>query len=63
MRKHHVLPRRLQDRENDYLRFTADQRVPFKRQRSRMGNQDEQAPDRSIRLLSAAGRHEKMAIT
>ncbi len=29
MRKHHALARRLRQRENDYLRFTCDPRVPF----------------------------------
>jgi transposase len=29
MRKHHALARRLLDREDDYLRFTTDPRVPF----------------------------------
>ena len=29
MRKHHALARRLREREDDYLRFTADPRAPF----------------------------------
>jgi transposase len=40
MRKHHALARRLLDRENDYLRFTADPRAPF----------DNNAAEREIRM-------------
>lgn len=29
MRKHHALARRLLTREDDYLRYTCDPRVPF----------------------------------
>jgi hypothetical protein len=29
MAKHHALARRLIDRQDDYLRFTTDPRVPF----------------------------------
>lgn len=40
MRKHHALARRLLDREDDYLRFTADPRAPF----------DNNAAEREIRM-------------
>jgi transposase len=40
MRKHHALARRLRQREGDYLRFTADARVPF----------DNNAAEREIRM-------------
>jgi transposase len=40
MRKHHALARRILDRENDYLRFTADPRAPF----------DNNAAEREIRM-------------
>jgi transposase len=40
MRKHHALARRLLAREDDYLRFTADPRVPF----------DNNATEREIRM-------------
>jgi hypothetical protein len=29
MAKHHALARRLTDRQDDYLRFTVDPRIPF----------------------------------
>ena len=40
MRKHHALARRLLGREDDYLRFTTDSRVPF----------DNNAAEREIRM-------------
>jgi len=40
MRKHHALARRLLAREDDYLRFTSDSRVPF----------DNNAAEREIRM-------------
>jgi transposase len=40
MRKHHALARRLLQREDDYLRFTADPRAPF----------DNNAAEREIRM-------------
>jgi transposase len=40
MRKHHALARRLLQRQDDYLRFTADPRVPF----------DNNAAEREIRM-------------
>jgi len=40
MRKHHALARRLRQREDDYLRFTTDARVPF----------DNNAAEREIRM-------------
>jgi transposase len=40
MRKHHALARRLLDREEDYLRYTQDARVPF----------DNNAAEREIRM-------------
>lgn len=40
-RKHHALARRLADRHDDYLRFTADPRVPF----------DNNAAERDIRMI------------
>jgi hypothetical protein len=40
MRKQHALARRLRQREDDYLRFTADPRVPF----------DNNAAEREIRM-------------
>ena len=40
MRKHHALARRLLDREDDYLRYTTDPRVPF----------DNNAAERDIRM-------------
>ena len=40
MRKHHALARRLRQREDDYLRFATDPRVPF----------DNNAPEREIRM-------------
>jgi transposase len=40
MRKHHALVRRLLAREDDYLRFTSDSRVPF----------DNNAAEREIRM-------------
>jgi len=40
MRKHHALARRLLARENDYLRYTQDARVPF----------DNNAAEREIRM-------------
>jgi transposase len=40
MRKHHALARRLLEREDDYLRYTTDPRVPF----------DNNAAEREIRV-------------
>jgi hypothetical protein len=40
MRKHHALARRLRQRQDDYLRFTTDPRVPF----------DNNAAEREIRM-------------
>jgi transposase len=40
MRKHHALARRLLDREDDYLRYTCDPRVPF----------DNNAAEREVRM-------------
>jgi len=40
MAKHHALARRLRQREDDYLRFTTDPRVPF----------DNNAAEREIRM-------------
>ncbi len=40
-RKHHALARRLRDRQDDYLRFTTDDRVPF----------DNNAGEREIRMI------------
>ena len=40
MRKHHALARRLVEREDDYLRYTNDRRVPF----------DHNAAEREIRM-------------
>jgi transposase len=40
MRKHHALAKRLLAREDDYLRFTADPRVPF----------DNNAAEREVRM-------------
>jgi transposase len=40
MAKHHALARRLRERENDYLRFTTDARVPF----------DNNAAEREVRM-------------
>jgi transposase len=40
MKKHHALARRLRDRQDDYLRFTADPAVPF----------DNNAAEREIRM-------------
>ncbi len=40
MRKHHALARRLRQRQDDYLRFTTDARVPF----------DNNAAEREIRM-------------
>jgi transposase len=41
MAKHHALARRLIDRQNDYLRFTTDPRVPF----------DNNAAEREVRMV------------
>jgi transposase len=41
MAKHHALARRLLDRQDDYLRFTVDPRVPF----------DNNAAEREIRMI------------
>ena len=41
MRKHHALAKRLLAREDDYLRFTADPRVPF----------DNNAAEREVRMV------------
>lgn len=41
MAKHHALARRLLDRQDDYLRFTRDPRVPF----------DNNAAEREIRMI------------
>jgi len=41
MAKHHALARRLIDRQDDYLRFTVDPRVPF----------DNNAAEREIRMV------------
>jgi hypothetical protein len=41
MSKHHALARRLIDRQDDYLRFTVDPRVPF----------DNNAAEREIRMI------------
>ncbi len=40
-RKHHALARRLRDRQDDYLRFVTDHRVPF----------DNNAGEREIRMI------------
>ncbi len=40
-RKHHALARRLRDRQDDYLRFVTDDRVPF----------DNNAGEREIRMI------------
>jgi hypothetical protein len=41
MAKHHALARRLIDRQDDYLRFTTDPRVPF----------DNNAAEREMRMV------------
>jgi transposase len=41
MRKHHALARRLRDRQDDYLRFTTDQRIP----------PDNNGSERDIRMI------------
>jgi transposase len=41
MRKHHALARRLRDRQDDYLRFTIDQRIP----------PDNNGSERDIRMI------------
>ncbi len=56
MRKHHALARRLIDRQDDYLRFTRDFRVPPDKQRLRARHPDGQAETESIRLPAHNGR-------
>jgi transposase len=63
MRKHHALARRLLTREDDYLRYTCDPRVPFDNYRRRTRSQDGQATDQDLRLLrSMAGAQNFCAI-
>ncbi len=58
MRKHHALARRLSEREDDYLRFTADPRAPFDNNAAEVRHEvarEEWAIRKEGRLMMAAG--------
>jgi transposase len=50
MRKHHVLGRRLLTREDDYLRYITDPRIPFDNNAAERGNSHVKAPGQGIGL-------------
>ena len=50
MKKHNALARRLIDRQDDYLRFTQDWRIPRRQQRLRTGHPHAQAEAEGVRL-------------